>query len=111
MPPCGRLSPNSAIVLTVGTRAERANRDINRCWARALLAQQSAIPDCNEALRLKPNNASFLDSRGFAYFGLGQLDAAVADYDAALRRDPKAAKTIEPNIVDEFARFGVKAPE
>ena len=74
-----------------------------------------------------------MDSRGFAYLRLSRLDDAVADYDEALRRNPKqagslygrglaklkkgdavggdadiaAAKAIQGDIAEEFARYGV----
>lgn len=52
---------------------------------------QEALADCNEALRLRPNDAATFDSRGLTYLRLGQLDNAIADYDAALALNPKAA--------------------
>ena len=87
----------------------------------------------NEALRLRPNYADALDSRGLINLKLGQYDRALADYDAALRAKPKlasalygrgkaklmkgnfkggtadiqAAIIINPNIPEEFARFGL----
>ena len=73
------------------------------------------------------------DSRGFANLKLGQLEQAIADYDAALRLNPKnpgslfgrgmakvargdgsgnddigVAKTLKPNIAEVFARAGLK---
>jgi tetratricopeptide (TPR) repeat protein len=95
---------------------------------------QQALADCNESLRLVPNDPNALDSRGFAYLKSGQLDAAIADYDSVLKLRPKtasslygrgvaklnkgdgsggnsdiaAAKAIQANIDDEFARAGVK---
>jgi tetratricopeptide (TPR) repeat protein len=94
---------------------------------------QAALADCNEAVRLKPNVATTFDSRGFTYLKLGQWQLAVADFDSALRLDSKlpsalygrgfaklkkgdlaggnadiaAAKTAEPNIEAEFARYGL----
>ena len=40
--------------------------------------------DCNEALKLRPNYLTALDSRGFVLLRMGQYDAAIADYDAVL---------------------------
>jgi tetratricopeptide (TPR) repeat protein len=107
----------------------------NRCWARAIAGRELslAVTDCTEALRIAPDDANIIDSRGFAYLRLSQLDDAVADYDEALRRNPKqagslygrgiaklrkgdvagseaditAAKAIQANIAEEFARYGV----
>ena len=75
-----------------------------------------------------------MDSRGFVYLKLGEIDKALADYDAALRLMPtlasslygrglakkrkgdtagadsdfKAATALRPTIADEFAIYGVK---
>jgi tetratricopeptide (TPR) repeat protein len=118
-----RLDPNNAQALN------------GRCYALAIIGQmQQALVDCNESLRLVPNDPNALDSRGFAYLKSGQLDAAIADYDSVLKLRPKtasslygrgvaklkkgdgsggnsdiaAAKAIQANIDDEFARAGVK---
>jgi len=82
-------------------------------------------------VRLEPNTAATFDSRGVAYLKLGQWAAAIADYDAALRLNPKlptalygrgfartkmgdltrgksdvaAAKSVDKNVVTEFARY------
>jgi cytochrome c-type biogenesis protein CcmH/NrfG len=106
-----------------------------RCYALAIIGQmQQALADCDEALRLLPNDANALDSRGFAYLKSGQLDAAITDYDSVLKLQPKtasslygrgvarlrkgdssggnadiaAAKAIQANIAEDFARDGVK---
>ena len=52
---------NQAIKL----KADFAPAFDNRCWARAVVGiLKPALADCNEALRLMPNNAATLDSRG-----------------------------------------------
>jgi tetratricopeptide (TPR) repeat protein len=105
----------------------------NRCWARAVVGiLRQALADCNEALRLIPNNAATLDSRAFVHLKLDQFDAAVSDYDAALRINPKlafalygrglarlknedpagdadiaAAKALQADIAEEYARYGI----
>src|SRR6266487_5969350 len=105
----------------------------NRCWARAVVGiLKPALADCNEALRLVPNNAASLDSRGFIFLKMSNFDAAVSDYDAALRTDPKlafalygrglarvrnddpsgeadmaAAKALQADIAEEYARYGM----
>ena len=64
----------------------------SRCWARAQWGQEldHALADCNRALRLSPNNAAFLDSRGLVYLRQGNYDRAIADYDASLKVRPNA---------------------
>jgi tetratricopeptide (TPR) repeat protein len=105
----------------------------NRCWARAVVGiLKPALADCNEALRLMPSNAGTLDSRAFIFLKMTLFDAAVSDYDAALRIEPNvafalygrglarlknedaagesdmaAAKTLQADIAEEYARYGV----
>jgi tetratricopeptide (TPR) repeat protein len=106
----------------------------NRCWARAVVGiLKPALADCNEALKLMPSNAGTLNSRGFIFLKMTQFDAAVSDYDAALRSEPKhafalygrglarlknedpagendlsAAKAIQEDIAEEYARYGLQ---
>ena len=65
----------------------------SRCWGRALSGQEleQALSDCNAALRMKPNTAAFLDSRGLVYLRQNHYDKAIADYDAALHQEPNIA--------------------
>jgi len=91
--------------------------------------------DCNESLRLQPGEGGALNARGTAYLKLDRLDLARADFDTALRTDPKnafslygrgiakglkgdrsgadadiaAAKQISPDIAADFERYGVSA--
>jgi tetratricopeptide (TPR) repeat protein len=120
---------NQAIKL----KADFAAAFDNRCWARAVVGiLKQALADCNEALRLMPGNAATHDSRGFIFLKMTHFDAAVSEYDAALRIDPKlafalygrglarlrnedpvgdadiaAAKTLQADIAEEYARYGV----
>jgi lipoprotein NlpI len=106
----------------------------NRCWVRTVVGDlQSALKDCNEALRLRPNFVDALDSRGLVNLKNGQTKNAIADFDAALKINPRLtsslygrglakqrngsisegeldianAKAMDPNIVKEFADYGV----
>jgi Flp pilus assembly protein TadD len=82
---------------------------------------------------LKPNDGATYDSRGLTYLKMGQLDAAIDDYNSALQFEPKlpsalygrglaklrrgdkagadtdisTAQTIQANIGDDFMRYGV----
>src|SRR5262245_47405220 len=107
----------------------------NRCWARTVIGDlQAALKDCNEALRLRPNFVDALDSRGLVNLKSGQNKNAIADFDAALKINPRLtsslygrglakkrngsipegdldinnAKAMDPNIVKEFAEYGVQ---
>ena len=83
---------------------------------------------------MQPNVAATFDSRGLTYLKLGQWELAIADYNLALRLDPKlasalygrgfakaksgdpaggdadiaAAKTSTQKIADDFARYGLR---
>jgi lipoprotein NlpI len=107
----------------------------NRCWVRTVIGDlPSALKDCNEALRLRPNFVDALDSRGLVNLKNGQTKNAIADFDAALKINPRLtsslygrglakqrngsisegeldianAKAMDPNIVKEFADYGVR---
>jgi tetratricopeptide (TPR) repeat protein len=67
------------------------------CYTRALARsemEKTGLPECNKALELDPGEPAFLDSRGFLYLKLGRYADAVADYDAALAKNPKLAPTL-----------------
>jgi tetratricopeptide (TPR) repeat protein len=63
----------------------------DRCWARAvaMLELDAALADCNEALRQRPDFVPALDTRGFIHLRSGRFREAIADYDAALKIDPR----------------------
>jgi tetratricopeptide (TPR) repeat protein len=107
----------------------------SRCWSRALSGQQldQALSDCNDALKMRPNTAALLDSRGLVHLRRSDYDKAIADYDAALHLQPKiawslygrglaklhkglmaegqadiaAASALEPKIAERAASFGI----
>jgi tetratricopeptide (TPR) repeat protein len=109
----------------------------NRCWARAVTGDlKLALADCNQAIRLAPpGNAATFESRGFIFLKMTNFDAAVSDYEAALRRNPQlagalygrgmaklwnadstgeadiaAAKALKSDIAEEYARYGMRQP-
>src|ERR1700680_5006902 len=50
-----------------------------RCWARAVIGRElrHALADCNEVLRLNPNNFHVFDARGFTYLKLGEFRRSI----------------------------------
>jgi tetratricopeptide (TPR) repeat protein len=50
-----------------------------------------AISDCNEAIRLKPDDAYAFSGRGFAYASKGEYDKAISDCNEAIRLKPDDA--------------------
>ena len=118
-----------------------APRDVllnQRCWTRAQWGREldQALKDCDEALALKPDNPSYLDSRGLVELRSGAYDKAVQDYDRALALRPKmptslfgrgmaetklgktaeaeadvaAAGRLQASTAADFARWGVTPP-
>jgi len=106
-----------------------------RCWllGRANRDLPKAMADCEKALSLQPETASYLDSRALVWFRMGKFDRAIADYDAALERSPEMAASlfmrglakrrigrteegdddiataiaIRPDVAETFARYGL----
>ncbi len=120
-----RLKPNYAHAIN------------NRCWARAVVGRlNDALKDCNKAVELQPHVGNTFENRAMIYLRLGQLKLAIADYDHALKLDPesaddlygrgiarlksgdkdggkadiKAGKLKKPSVVEEFVRYGIRAP-
>jgi tetratricopeptide (TPR) repeat protein len=74
----------------------------NRCGseAEANVDVDRALDDCSDALRLMRKSdldqmsAITMSNRGLAYLRLGRLDDAIADYDAALKQNPRLAASL-----------------
>lgn len=64
-----------------------------RCWQRAVIGRDldSALRDCNTAIRLAPRTASFLASRAAVFLRKGDTARAIADCVGALKLEPKNA--------------------
>ena len=120
-----RLDPNYAHALN------------NRCWANAVVGRLDAgLADCTAAARLSPDNGNVYENRAFIHLKMGNYDRAMADYDVAFKLEPEsgdvlygrgiakvrkgdvaggnadiaAGKKIKPWVVEEFGRYGIKAP-
>ena len=106
-----------------------------RCRTGALSGQalSESLADCNAALRIRPREPGYLDSRGLVEVRLGNYDKAIEDYDAALKVRPNiawslygrglaklrkgqsaageadlaAAKALQPGIAERAARFAL----
>lgn len=68
----------------VAIRAQSTKpQDLNSlCWDKATagIMLESAVADCQEALRLRPDASNFKDSLGMALLRLGKLDEALRTY-------------------------------
>jgi tetratricopeptide (TPR) repeat protein len=105
-----------------------------RCRTRALAGDfTTALADCEEAVKLE-RAAVVFDTRGLIHLKMGSWDAALADYNSALRLDPSLASSLygrglvklkqgglsagkadiskamrlEPNVAVRFSRYGVQ---
>jgi tetratricopeptide (TPR) repeat protein len=117
------LSPNDALALN------------DRCLDLAIVGKLGeAAADCERALALAPNASEVLGSRALINLKAGRAQAALSDYDHALAggkrvagwlfgrgiaktklgdkaggdADIAAAKRLEPDIVKQYARYGVR---
>jgi hypothetical protein len=93
--------------------------------------RSAALHDCNMALQLDPGLAVALDSRGLINLKFGNYAAAIRDYSLSIEANPRSvsslfdrgietrrrggdgtvdltrAKSMDPNITQEFAGYGV----
>ena len=66
---------------------------------------EEALGMIERAVRAEPQNASFLDSLGWAYFKLGKLKEAERYLNDAARRNPTSA-TIQEHLGDLYRKLG-----
>lgn len=106
------------------------------CWTKATagVALDRALSECDSALALEPGASHILDSRAFVLLRMGRLDDALAEYSKALSKQPRqsaslygraiieerkgnqvaatgdllAAIKLNPDVQEEFARYGMK---
>ena len=106
----------------------------NRCLTRMVVGRDlaEALSDCDEALKLQPDNVQTRETRGFIFLKLGEKDIALREYDAALRREPDrplalygrglvrvakgdasgeadkaAARALMPGVERQFTSYGI----
>ena len=63
---------------------------IARCLTRMVVGRElaEALSDCDEALKLQPDNVQTRETLGFVFLKLGEMEVALREYDTALRSDP-----------------------
>jgi len=89
------LRPNDAATLNY----------LGYMWADQGVQLERAREMLEKAVAREPRNAAYLDSLGWAYFRLGQIQSAEKNLREAYRREP-ADPTIEEHIGDLEARQG-----
>jgi tetratricopeptide (TPR) repeat protein len=81
-----------------------------RCSARAFgdVELQSALADCNAALRHaakgSPFYAEVTRARGFVFLRMGDYDKSIADFDASLKVAPKDASVLYCRGIDKLRK-------
>jgi tetratricopeptide (TPR) repeat protein len=85
----------------VGDRYGRSNASATAAWEKAVL-------DCNEALRLAPNNALVYETRCQAHYNLGLPDKAIADSDELIRLEPRNSKGYQVRGLARIAKGNAK---
>jgi tetratricopeptide (TPR) repeat protein len=83
----------AALRAKAGGQAEELNAI---CWQQAIrnFALETALADCDAALKASPTNANALDSRAFVLLRLGRLPEAVTAYDEAVKVRPRQAESL-----------------
>ncbi|CAA9540536.1 MAG: hypothetical protein AVDCRST_MAG91-3816 [uncultured Sphingomonadaceae bacterium] len=66
------------------------------CWNKATagVSLESALADCDGALKKSPDAPAILDSRGLVLLRLGRFDEAIATYDRALAKNPAMSTSL-----------------
>ncbi len=108
----------------------------NLCWLEAAggVRLEAALSECNAAVAGAPDDAAYLDSRGFVLLRLGRMDEAITSYNTSLHYRPRqavtlfgkgvaemrkgdagagkadiaAAQTIDPDVAAQFASYGIR---
>ena len=131
----GRTAEAERILAAERKKAKTPTDFNNLCWAKATagVMLESALQDCREALKRKPDNGPYLDSLGMVLLKLGKLDEALGAYNQAVAKrtgadslmgramvyarkgdhshanaDAVAARRLYPEIDADFAKYGLK---
>ncbi|WP_160616444.1 DUF3857 domain-containing protein [Pseudoblastomonas halimionae] len=136
----GRADDGFAMIEQILTERPGDAQLLNaKCWHmgtwRYKLDEAEAV--CSEAVQTSSYDASVLDSRAMAYYRLGEFDKALKDIDAALSKEPNMAasrylkgvilseqgrkkegreeiayaKRLAPQVVRQYALYGIEQPE
>lgn len=121
--------------VSLALQAKTATDYNDLCWTEAThdIALESALQECQTAVKMNPESGPILDSLGMAFLKLGRLDEALDAYNRAIAKetgadslmgrafvyarkgdqahadaDAAAARKIAPEIDEIFANYGLK---
>lgn len=124
-------------IAAVRSRATSSTDFNSLCWQQATsnILLESALADCQKAIKLEPNNGPALDSLAFVQLRLSRYKEAIATYGKAIDRytgaspyygralayeqlhdsgrasaDRKEAVRLNPTIADDYASYGLAPP-
>jgi tetratricopeptide (TPR) repeat protein len=105
----GTKEESKAKLAEIRKEASSASEFNTLCWAKATagVLLESALEDCQQALKLNPDNGAYLDSLGMALLQLGRYGEAVAAYNRAIAKNIGAVSLFGRAIAE--ARQGKKA--
>jgi tetratricopeptide (TPR) repeat protein len=131
----GRTAEAQKRFADLGTKSKTASEFNSLCWMKATAGMllESALSDCQNALKMSPDSGPYLDSLGMVLLKLGKLDEALDAYTKAIAKntgadslmgrafvymrkgdrahadaDAAAARKLYAMIDDTFAEYGLK---
>lgn len=80
----------------VRSQATQAVQFNDLCWNKATadVLLDSALDECRQALKLRPDTAGYIDSLGMVLLRLGKLDESIAAYTQAIGKSRNAASLL-----------------
>lgn len=105
----GRQAEAERIFAEQRPKAKTAQHYNSLCWAKATagIELDSALHDCQEALRLKPDSGATIDSLAFVKLRQGKIDEAINLYTQAIAKKTGSASYMGRAIA--YSRKGDKA--
>lgn len=105
----GQTDEATKLLATLKDHAKTPTDLNNLCWAKATagILLDSALADCQAALKLRPDTPGYLDSLGMALLRLGRYNEAIAAYDKAIAGGTGAISLMGRSIAR--AHIGQKA--
>ena len=105
----GRQAEAQRIFAEQRPKAKTAQHYNSLCWAKATagIELDSALSDCQESLRLKPDSGPTIDSLAFVKLRQGKIDEAISLYTQAIAKRTGSASYMGRAIA--YSRKGDKA--